>query len=59
MLIHPWEDRLLTVREGARIQSIPDYIRFVGSLNSQQQQISDCVPSILSYVLAKHIKNNL
>ena len=59
MLIHPWEDRLLTVREGARIQSIPDYMKFVGNLNSQQQQISDCVPSILSYVLARHIKKDL
>ena len=59
MLIHPWEDRLLSVREGARLQSMPDYMRFMGNLNSQQQQVSDCVPSILSYVIAKHIKSNI
>lgn len=28
--VHPWEDRMLTAREGARIQGFPDRFRFCG-----------------------------
>ena len=44
MLIHPWEDRGLSVREAARIQSIPDSFRFSGSIGFQQQQVGNMVP---------------
>jgi DNA (cytosine-5)-methyltransferase 1 len=55
MFIHPYEDRLLTVREGARIQSFPDYMVFEGNLGSQQQQIGNAVPPLLGYVIAKKL----
>lgn len=44
MLIHPVQDRGLSVREAARIQSIPDSFRFSGSIGFQQQQVGNMVP---------------
>jgi DNA (cytosine-5)-methyltransferase 1 len=48
MLIHPYEDRGLSVREAARIQSVPDRFRFCGSIGFQQQQVGNMVPPKLS-----------
>lgn len=55
MFIHPYEDRLLTVREGARIQSFPDHMVFEGNLGRQQQQIGNAVPPLLGYAIAKKL----
>ena len=48
MIIHPTQDRLLSVREAARIQSFPDNFIFEGGLGKQQQQVSDVVPAKLA-----------
>jgi DNA (cytosine-5)-methyltransferase 1 len=55
MLIHPWKDRGLSVREAARLQSFPDSFRFAGSIGFQQQQVGNAVPPALSRSLFKHI----
>ena len=44
MIIHPTQNRLLFVREAARIQTFPDHFEFIGGLSKQQQQVSDAVP---------------
>ncbi len=46
MLIHPFEDRGLSIREAARLQSFHDDFIFQGTLDSMQQQIGNAVPPL-------------
>lgn len=48
MLVHPWKDRGLSVREAARLQSFPDLFEFAGSIGFQQQQVGNAVPPLLA-----------
>lgn len=58
--IHYREDRLITIREGLRIQSFPDW--FVVSSTSKRgvyKQVGNAVPPLLAQALARHILNYL
>lgn len=55
MLIHPFEDRGLSVREAARLQSFPDTYLFKGSLMHMQQQIGNAVPPLLAKAIFDRI----
>jgi len=56
MLIHPEQDRGLSVREAARLQSFPDWYIFYGKLGEQQQQVANAVPPLLAKGLGDKIK---
>lgn len=53
--IHPTEDRLLTLRECARLQTFPDWFEFAGSAASRIQQIGNAIPPILAQAIGEHI----
>lgn len=55
MLIHPTQDRGLSVREAARIQSFPDWYEFVGSIGFQQQQVGNAVPPYLAEAVFRSV----
>lgn len=55
MLIHPSQNRGLSVREAARLQSFPDSYKFVGSIGFQQQQVADAVPPLLAEAVARAV----
>jgi len=57
--IHPTECRTLSVREAARLQSFTDDFVFVGNMREQYVQIGNAVPPVLSYSIAKEIRNSI
>jgi len=56
---HPEENRPLTYREYARIQTFPDKWKFIGSLNSKYKQIGNAVPVNLAKYIGYEIINSL
>ncbi len=57
--IHPYEDRNLTIREMARIQSFPDTFTFVGTMSQREQLIGNAVPPLLASVIARTLARDL
>lgn len=45
---HPEQDRGLTAREAARLQSFPDGFRFTGKMDDIYRQIGEAVPPLLA-----------
>ena len=55
MIIHPVENRILTVREVARLQSFPDNFILTGSTSDQHQQLANAVPPLLGKAIAEEL----
>ena len=51
--------RRLTVREGARLQSFPDWFEFTGTETDRFNQIGNAVPPMFARSIAKQIKKYL
>lgn len=53
--IHPERDRVITVREAARLQSIPDRVIATGTLAEQYKMIGNAVPPLLAKTIIEHL----
>src|SRR5699024_2115770 len=55
--IHPTENRVLTTREAARIQTFHDQFYFVGPQREILMQIGNAIPPYFAYQLIKNLKD--
>jgi DNA (cytosine-5)-methyltransferase 1 len=53
--VHPFQDRALSTREGARLQGFPDDYIFYGSKGSKNLQIGNAVPPIFGEIIANQV----
>ena len=56
---HPQQDRAISVREAARLQTFPDDFVFEGSLASMSRQIGNAVPVRLAEIVGRHAIQHL
>lgn len=54
-----WDNRRLTAREMARLQTFPDTVAITGSIADAQRQLGNAVPSLLAEVIARAIRAQL
>ena len=57
--IHPEQNRTLTVREAARIQTFPDWFRFAGPPSAAFKQIGNAVPPRLGFAVGNALRHSL
>ena len=54
--IHPAQDRTLSIREAARVQTFPDHFRFAGQPSHQYRQIGNAVPPLLAEAIGRNLR---
>ena len=57
--LHPTENRLLTIRECATLQTFPLSFNFYGNDSEKIQLIGNAVPPLLAEVIASNLRNDL
>ena len=57
--VHHSEDRFLTIRECARIQTFPDSFKFCGTASERILQIGNAVPPLLAEAIANSLYADL
>jgi len=57
--IHPTQERTLSVREAARIQTFPDWYRFAGEPSHRYRQVGNAVPPLLAEALGETLATSL
>jgi len=58
-LIHPFEDRVLSIPELKRVCSFPDNYIITGEYKEQKARLGNAVMPKMMYHIAKHIKENI
>ncbi len=56
---HPEQDRAISLREAASLQTFPEDFVFKGSMGSKAKQIGNAVPVVLAELLGKHFIRHL
>ncbi|MFW9903157.1 MAG: DNA cytosine methyltransferase [Candidatus Thorarchaeota archaeon] len=54
--IHPYDQRLCTVREHARLMSFPDDFQFYGTTEYQYNQVGESVPPLMAKAVARQVR---
>jgi len=57
--IHPYDDRLLTVREQARLMGFPDNHVFLGSKDQQYDMVGEAVPPTVAEYIARLVRKHV
>ena len=57
--LHPFQDRALTLREGARLQSFDDDFSFAGTRTQIAKQVGNAVPPLLGQAIAESVLDTL
>ena len=57
--VHPFQNRALSTREGARLQGFPDRHVFLGAKTSKNLQVGNAVPPIFGEIIAREIIQSL
>ena len=57
--VHPEEDRTISVREAARLQSFADRFRFAGGRSAQYALVGNAVPPLLAGAIGRRIRRHL
>ncbi len=58
-VLHPNQNRIISIRESARSQGFPDHFKLVGSVLDRYRQIGNAVPIPLSIALAREFNQIL
>jgi DNA (cytosine-5)-methyltransferase 1 len=59
MTWHPFQNRAITNREAARLQSFQDDYIFIGPVKSASQMVANAVPPLLAYAMFKQLHTML
>ena len=59
MMVHPWEDRPISVNEYKVIQGFPIEWLLPGSVSKKYKKVGEAVPPTLSFAIAKNVRQIL